>query len=227
MLDRFAKPVIRTLFKISGFAFLYFAITTNQAAADGRDTGSWRIQAPTKLTQLVEGNSRIADIGTTQRASQTSFDSDYRVDTGDRVSVNVYQEPDLSISGVRVNANGIISYPLLGDLHVSGLTSEEVHDLVKEKLLDGYLKNPSLTVSIDSYRLYYIKGEVNRPGGYSFVDGLTVAKAVALAGGYTVRASESRITLLRESDPENPMESVGPNTAIRPGDIITVGESFF
>ena len=68
---------------------------------------------------------------------------------------------------------------------------------------------------------------MTRPGGYTFVDGLTVAKAVALAGGYTVRASESRITLVRESDPDNPLDSVGVNSAIQPGDIITVGESFF
>ena len=114
-----------------------------------------------------------------------------------------------------------------GNLHVAGLTSQELQDLVTSKLRDGYLKKPSINVSIDSYRLYYIKGEVTRPGGYTFVDGLTVAKAVALAGGYTVRASESSITLVRESDPENPLDSVGVNSAIQPGDIITVGESFF
>ncbi len=151
----------------------------------------------------------------------------YRVDTGDRISITVYQEPDLSINGVRVKADGTIAYPLLGDLHVAGLTSKDLQDLVISKLQDGYLKNPSITVIIDSYRLYYIKGEVSRPGGYTFLDGLTVAKAVALAGGYTARASESSITLVRESDPENPLESVGVNTAIQPGDIVTVGESFF
>jgi polysaccharide export outer membrane protein len=94
-------------------------------------------------------------------------------------------------------------------------------------LKDGYLKKPSITVSIDSYRLYYIKGEVSRPGGYTFLDGLTIAKAVALAGGYSARASEGRITLIRESDPENPQESVSTNMAVQPGDIITVGEGFF
>lgn len=151
----------------------------------------------------------------------------YRVDTGDRISITVYQEPDLSVNAVRVKANGTIAYPLLGDLDVAGLTSQELQDLVLSKLLDGYLKKPSITVSIDSYRLYYIKGEVSRPGGYTFVDGLTVAKAVALAGGYTARASESKISLVREADPENPLESVGVNTSIQPGDIITVGESFF
>jgi polysaccharide export outer membrane protein len=95
------------------------------------------------------------------------------------------------------------------------------------KLRDGYLKKPSITVTIDTYRLYYIKGEVTRPGGYTFVEGLTISKAVALAGGYTARASESKISLVRESNPEIPLESVRVNTAIQPGDIITVGESFF
>ena len=180
----------------------------------------------TKLAQATQDESRL---GNADRASESrsTNSSDYRVDTGDRVSVIVYQEPDLSVTGVRVKANGTISYPLLGDLYVSGLTSQEVHNLVKARLLDGYLKKPHVTVSIDSYRLYFIKGEVKRPGGYTFVDGLTVAKAVALAGGYSERASQSKISLVRESDPENPIEPVGPNTSIGPGDIITVGESFF
>ena len=182
---------------------------------------------PPTLARVVQGGAQIGDITETPVVTQPTNGSDYRVDTGDRVSVTVYQEPDLSVVGVRVNANGIISYPLLGELYVSGLTAQELHDLVKIKLLDGYLKNPSVTVSIDSYRLYFIKGEVKRPGGYSFVDGLTVAKAVALAGGFTERASQRSISLVRESDPERPLESVGTNTAIRPGDIITVGESFF
>ncbi len=151
----------------------------------------------------------------------------YRIDTGDRVSITVYREADLSVDGIRVKADGTIAFPLLGDLQVAGLTSQELQNLVTTRLLDGYLKKPNITVSIDSYRLYYIKGEVSRPGGYSFVDGLTVAKAVALAGGYTERASESKISLVRESNPDIPLESVGVNTAIRPGDIITVGESFF
>jgi polysaccharide export outer membrane protein len=175
-----------------------------------------------QLSQNAQTESQRAE---TRRAGPAA--PAYRVDTGDRISIAVYQEPDLSVNDVRVKGDGTISYPLLGDLHVAGLTSQELQDLVMSKLLDGYLKKPSITVSIDSYRLYYIKGEVTRPGGYTFVDGLTVAKAVALAGGYTVRASKSSIALVRESDPENPLESVGMNTAIQPGDIITVGESFF
>lgn len=174
------------------------------------------------LSQNAQTEFQHVATGSTRAAAPA-----YRVDTGDRISITVYQEPDLSISGVRVKADGTIAYPLLGDLQVANLTSQELQDLVMNKLRDGFLKKPSIIVTIDSYRLYYIKGEVTRPGGYTFVDGLTVAKAVALAGGYTVRASEGSITLVRDSDPENPLESVGVNTAIQPGDIVTVGESFF
>lgn len=206
-------------------AVLCCLLATSIAVATGSESG--QPMMPPNLAHVAQGNSRIGDIVDHREKAEPANPTDYRVDTGDRVSVVVYQEPDLSVTGVRVKANGTISYPLVGDLHVSGLTSQQVHDLVKQRLLDGYLKNPNITVNIDSYRLYFIKGEVRRPGGYSFVDGLTVAKAVALAGGYTVRASQSSISLVRESNPDNPLESVGSNTPIHPGDIITVGESFF
>lgn len=189
------------------------------------DSGEPAAGAPVTVVLAQAQKTEPHGGGTRAKASKES--DNYRIDTGDRISITVYQEPDLSVQGARVKANGTIAFPLLGDLEVAGLTSQELHHLVTARLLDGYLKKPSVAVSIDSYRLYYIKGEVSRPGGYSFVDGLTVAKAVALAGGFTVRASESSITLVRESDPDNPLESVSPNTAIRPGDIITVGESFF
>ena len=108
-----------------------------------------------------------------------------------------------------------------------GLTSSELEDLITSKLKDGYLKKPNVTVTINHYRLYFIKGEVAKPGGYDYVEGLTVQKAVALAGGFTVRASEDEVVLIRETNPEKPVKATGPNTPIYPGDVITVGESYF
>lgn len=212
------KPTPTHVLTILAGIWLSFIVCPG-IVADSLDAG---VAGSSRLSKNVPIESQIVD----SRPAVASVPS-YRVDTGDRISIVVFQEPDLSVSGVRVKSDGTIAYPLLGDLHVAGLTSQELQELVLVKLRDGYLKKPSITVSIDSYRLYYIKGEVMRPGGYTFVDGLTVAKAVALAGGYTERASESKINLARESDPDNPLESVGVNTAIQPGDIVTVGESFF
>lgn len=167
----------------------------------------------------------MAQTGSSQRAYDPA--DSYRIDTGDGVSITVYGEPDLSLKDERVKGDGRISYPLLGDIQVRGRTASELQQLITEMLADGYLKKPNVTVSIDTFRLFYIKGEVRNPGGFNYVDGLTVEKAVALAGGYTERASERNITVVRDGDPGQRARQATPGTRIRPGDVITVGESFF
>ncbi len=151
----------------------------------------------------------------------------YEIGSGDLLTVTVYGEEDLSLKAVRVAGNGKISFPLIGEIQVSGFTSKELEGHLIRLLKEGYLKKPKVTVSILEYRMFYVNGAVNRPGGYKYVDGLTVRKSIALAGGFTVRASTKKITLIRESNPSEPIESVGLNITVFPGDVLTVGESFF
>lgn len=193
------------------------------AAAAGRGDGlSLSLSPGTGTTVQVQ---RMASAQATPKADAPPADS-YRVDTGDGISVTVFGEPDLSIRDERVKGDGTISYPLLGAIQVRGLNAAELESLITRRLADGYLKKPNVNVSIDTYRMFFIKGEVKNPGGYSYQDGLTVEKAVALAGGFTERASQSAITLVRDGD--NPTEDkVKINARIKPGDIITIGESFF
>ena len=165
--------------------------------------------------------------GAPEAAQAGAGPGSYRIAAGDRVTVTVYQEPDLSVSDAKVGSEGIVAFPLLGDLHVAGLTSRELRDLVTARLADGYLRQPNVTVNVDPQQLYFIKGEVASPGGYTFVEGLTVEKAIALAGGYTERASKRDIILVRDDAPEQPLEGASPRTPVRPGDVITVEESFF
>ncbi|MCP5155221.1 MAG: polysaccharide export protein [Ectothiorhodospiraceae bacterium] len=161
-------------------------------------------------------------------AAQTAgAEAGYRIDSGDKVSVEVYGEDDLTIREHQVKSDGMLSMPLIGAFPVRGHTAQEVEALVTEKLADGYLRNPHVTVTIDRYRLYFIKGEVRRPGGYTFVEGLTIQKAIALAGGLTERASESKISLVREDNPREVLRQVPPYTPVRPGDVVTVGQSLF
>ena len=167
-----------------------------------------------------------ANLVTAQKNVSGTSDS-YRVDTGDGVSIRVYGEADLSIKDERVKGNGTISYPLLGDIEVRGLTARQLRDLISRLLADGYLKKPNVSVSIDTYRMFFIKGEVRNPGGYNYQNGLTIEKAVAIAGGFTERASEKAITLVRDDDPEQRLQTAKPTTRIAPGDVVTVGESFF
>jgi len=151
----------------------------------------------------------------------------YKIDAGDLLSIIVFGEEDLSLKQVRVNSNGTISYPLVGEITISGLTSREAEKLIEKMLLDGYLKKPEVNISILQYRMFYVHGEVRRPGGYQYVEGLTVEKAIALAGGLTQRASEGKITMIREKNDNKVGESVKMDIAVSPGDVITVGESIF
>ena len=149
----------------------------------------------------------------------------YRIGSGDLLSINIFGEEDLSLQKVRVGTNGTVSFPLLGEIVVKKMTVAELESDLIRRFKDGYLKKPVVTVSVVEYRLFYINGEVKKPGGYNFVDGLTVQKAVALAGGFTERASKSSIILEREFVDKK--HKVGLNDEVNPGDVITVDESFF
>lgn len=151
---------------------------------------------------------------------------EYRVGAGDLLSVTVFDEPDLSLKQIRVATDGSISFPLLGQVTISGLSASEVEQKLTSLLLDGYLRKPRVTISILEYRIFYVSGQVKNQGGYNYVQGLTVQKAIALAGGLTVRGSDKKIKLVRENKPDV-AESADMNTPVGPGDIITVGESFF
>ena len=151
---------------------------------------------------------------------------DYRLSVDDEISVTVFQEPELSVQKTRVSTTGTISMPLIGQVKVQSLTVEEVEAKVTVLLLGDYLKKPNVTVSITEYRPFYINGEVDEPGSYPFRKGLTIKKAVALAGGFTERASRSNIQLIREGQ-QTEIDNVALNFAVQPGDVITVNESFF
>lgn len=152
---------------------------------------------------------------------------EYRIGAGDLLSIKVFGEEDLNLEKVRVASNGSISFPLLGIVNVLGITSGDLENRLTEMLLDGYMKKPRVTVSILEYRMFFVEGEVNEPGGYKYVDGLTVQKGIALAGGFTERASKKKIKLIREKNPDEPLELAELNTPVSPGDVISVGESFF
>lgn len=152
--------------------------------------------------------------------------STYRLYTGDRLNIQVYREPDLSRE-VEVDDKGIIIYPLLGRIKVADLTAREVEKLLTDRLKGDYLINPEVTVTILKYREFYVTGEVKRPGGYAYSPGMTVEKAVILAGGFTAYASRSRIYVVREGDARASPQRVELDTPIYPGDTLRIEESFF
>ena len=151
---------------------------------------------------------------------------DYRLATGDKLRIQVYGEEDLYLE-TRVNDQGVISYPFLGNLKVLDLSPRQLEELIASRLADGYLVNPRVSVDISEYRLFYVNGEVENPGGYPFQPGMTVHKAISLAGGFRERASKDKIFIIRDGTADSKPVKTGLDGVVRPGDIITVEQSFF
>ncbi len=149
----------------------------------------------------------------------------YRLSAGDKVRIAVFGEDDLTVTN-QVSARGTISFPLIGELKVADLTPGDLEDLVASRLRGPYLVDPRVSVSIEEYRQFFVMGQVNRPGSYAYLPGLTVRKAVSIAGGYTERASRSKIFVVSEGDSRQERK-VSQDDPLGPGDTIIVKESFF
>lgn len=151
---------------------------------------------------------------------------DYQLATGDRVRVTVYGHEDLS-GEFEIDATGRISMPLIQYVRANGRTLEELEQAITDKLQPDYLKNPRVSAEIIDYRPFYILGEVNTPGSYPYVNGMSVINAVAVAGGFTYRARKGRIRIERLVDGETIEIEADSDTPVLPGDVITVPERFF
>jgi polysaccharide export outer membrane protein len=138
----------------------------------------------------------------------------------------VFGEKDLS-GTFEVASDRTMALPLIGSVDAGGLTARELESLVEQKLLDGYLKEPRVNAEVVNYRPFYIIGEVQKPGSYAYVSNITVLNAVAMGGGFTYRARQSRMFMTRATDPERKEKAVSPDTAVMPGDVIRVPERYF
>lgn len=150
----------------------------------------------------------------------------YKLGTGDMVRIQVYNEDDLYLEA-RVSDTGTISYPFLGELQVANFTPAQLEELITSELKDDYLINPKVSVDILEYRPFYVNGEVQNPGHFPFQPGITVRKAISVAGGFRERASKSKIFIIRADAPGGEPVKVDLDDSLGPGDIITVEESFF
>ncbi len=151
---------------------------------------------------------------------------EYLLGAGDRVEIAVYNEPDLQVN-VKIGKSGFISFPFLDDVQVIGLSTEEVEEKIRSGLLGDYLVDPQVSVSISAYRPFFIHGQVMRPGGYPYQDGLRLDKAIALAGGLSNRASASDWKVTRIVDGKTMTIKVDIATQVKPDDIIKIEQSFF
>jgi polysaccharide export outer membrane protein len=153
--------------------------------------------------------------------------SSYKLGAGDVISIRVLGEDDLKRERIKLSDAGTISFPVLGEIQVRGMTVGGLEDYVTKGLKGRYLLNPQVTVSIDEYRNFYVNGMVEKPGGYPFSPGLTVRKAISIAGGFKERAARDKISVIHDDDAKQTPHKVDLNSPVLPGDILTIEESFF
>ncbi len=150
----------------------------------------------------------------------------YRLGTGDRLRISVFDEPRLS-GEYAVDGTGSISYPLLGPIDVTEKTTAEVRDKITQRLSVEFVRNPKVSVEVINYRPVYVLGEVARPGEFAYVEGLTAFALVAKAGGFTYRANQKIVFIHREKSAAEQAYPLDAKLVIRPGDTVRIGERYF
>ncbi len=150
----------------------------------------------------------------------------YTLDAGDRLRVVVFGQDGLTNSYI-VGAGGYISMPLIGQVMARGATTDQLSGRIADKLKDGYVREPHVAVEIEAYRPFFILGEVTQPGQYPYVANMTAETAVAIAGGFTPRASRQTVTLTRNYNGQQVRVAVPLTYQLRPGDTVSVQERWF
>lgn len=152
--------------------------------------------------------------------------NEYRLGPGDRVRITVYGQNNLT-GEYSVDGSGMLSFPLIGQVQAGGMTAAELQQAITAKLSPDYIKDPSVSAEVLTFRPFYILGEVRTPGSYPYVNGMAILNAIAVAGGFTYRAHEEKFYITRITNGHRQKMAATPETDVLPGDIITVRERYF
>lgn len=177
------------------------------------------VQAPVAAPVMVAAGGPYAP-------ALTGYDAPYQLDAGDRLRVQVFGQEGLTNSYI-VDAAGNVSLTLIGTVPARGLTTAQLARSIADRLRNGYIRTPHVSVEVEVYRPFFILGEVNAPGQYPYVPNMTVEAAVAIAGGFAPRANKGDILLARNFNGEVMRVRVLPDMPLRPGDTLTVRERWF
>jgi polysaccharide export outer membrane protein len=150
----------------------------------------------------------------------------YTLDSGDKLRVVVFGQDAIS-NTYAVDASGKVTLPLIGGVPARGLTTAQLSGAIASRLRQSYIRDPSVAVEIDTYRPFFVLGEVTYPGQYPYVPNMTVETAIAIAGGFTPRAWKDRVTVTRSLQGEKARYSMPLQYPVRPGDTIVVAERWF
>lgn len=155
---------------------------------------------------------------------QGAMAGEYAIGVGDTIVISVYNEKDLFVRN-QVDVTGVVKIPLIGGINVIDKSPSVLEREIEAALFDGYLVDPDVTVSVERYRPFYVKGAVKLPGSYEFRLNLTVEQAIAIGGGLRDRASKSAWYVVNGTDKQK--RKVTKADLIKPGDTLHIEESIF
>jgi len=182
-----------------------------------------QVAAPTLVAQSTSDLDRLAYGGAVpvRIGAPGATEGPYTLDSGDKLRVVVFGQDGLTNS-YGVDAGGSITMPLIGAVSARGKTIAELSSAIDARLRQGYIRDPHVAVEIESYRPFFILGEVTFPGQYPFVANMTVETAVAIAGGFGPRALRDRVEISRPAGGQTIRSTVPLGTWVRPGDTVIV-----
>ena len=186
------------------------------------------VQPSSDLDALAYGRPvpGVAAMPVAYAATTSTYDAQYKLDAGDRLRVVVYGQDGLTNS-YAIDAGGSITMPLIGRVPARGMTPAGLAAGITSRLRNGFIREPSVAVEIESYRPFFILGEVAAPGQYPYVPNMSVESAVAIAGGFSPRAKRDAVTLTHTTI-EGAFRAVVPlGTPLNPGDTVLVSERWF
>jgi polysaccharide export outer membrane protein len=150
----------------------------------------------------------------------------YTLDSGDKLRIVVFGQDGITNSYI-VGADGNVNLPLVGSVPARGFTTQQLSQMISERLKQGYVREPHVSVEVDTYRPFFILGEVTTPGQYSYVANMTAETAVAIAGGFSPRADKRTVEITRNAPGQQFRGNVPLAYSLRPGDTIVVKERWF
>jgi len=191
-----------------------------QGALAGSELDMRMYGAPQPASYAVRRVAQVVPV------AATFEDSPYTLDSGDKLRIVVFGQDTLS-NNYTVDAQGAVSLPLVGAVEARGLTTSQLGSAIAGRLRSGYVRDPSVAVEIETYRPFFVLGEVTFPGQYPYVPNMTVENAIAIAGGFTPRASKDKVTVTRKVQGAPSRYMLPLRSPLRPGDTIEVSERWF
>jgi polysaccharide export outer membrane protein len=176
--------------------------------------------------QYGAGGPYVAAPNAAYAAAPSTYQPAYTLDAGDKLRIVVFGQEGITNS-YTVGVDGSVNLPLVGSVPARGFTTQQLSGMISERLKQGFVREPHVSVEVEAYRPFFILGEVTTPGQYPYVANMTAETAIAIAGGFSARASKRTVELTRSAPGQQMKGDVPLSYPLRPGDTIVVKERWF